>query len=419
MRPVPDAARGPGLRADVPARLRGADLVQGHGAGHRDPEVSAALRDEGRPGPAAQAAAQPALTPALVCVVLVLVFVADVARRPWSPKRGLGLVFGFLAALALRLRDALSRRAGRAARPLGTARGWIQAHVYLGVVAMLARPDPRRLPAGRTAAMGWWLLGALAPGRRSRGLLGVWLQKWIPAVARGRAAGRGALRAHPGARRAAASTEADALMADASDVLERFYRTEVRARAARRSQPSWSYLLDVRGGRERALEPFRRMAPFVDAAEKEKVEDLMHDLHREDGARRAVQPAGHPAPLAGAARAAGGLLMGLLVDPRLRLALVLMARKASWGTPALALHYPRCAGRILLVVPALALGARDRSALLGGPARRLAHAAVARARSSSEHATDRERAARSATSQRGARRTCAASAATTPPAPGA
>ena len=40
-------------------------------------------------------------------------------------------------------------------------------------------------------------------------------------------------------------------------------------------EPSWSYLLDVRAGRERALEPFRRMSSFVDPAEKEIVNDLM------------------------------------------------------------------------------------------------------------------------------------------------
>jgi hypothetical protein len=67
--------------------------------------------------------------------------------------------------------------------------------------------------------------------------------------------------------------EADALVADASDVLERFYREEVRDRIATLS-PSWAYLFDVRAGRERALEPFRRMVTFVSAEEKEKVEDL-------------------------------------------------------------------------------------------------------------------------------------------------
>ncbi|HEV8314251.1 MAG TPA: hypothetical protein VGQ23_14385, partial [Burkholderiaceae bacterium] len=67
--------------------------------------------------------------------------------------------------------------------------------------------------------------------------------------------------------------EADTLMADASDIVERFYRSDIRNRMVAVS-PSWGYVLDIRGGRERALEPFRRMSQFVDAAEKERVDDL-------------------------------------------------------------------------------------------------------------------------------------------------
>jgi hypothetical protein len=68
--------------------------------------------------------------------------------------------------------------------------------------------------------------------------------------------------------------EADGLISETSDVLDRFYRTEVRDRLAKLA-PSWGFLLDVRGGRERALEPLRRMIGFADAEEKAKVEDLV------------------------------------------------------------------------------------------------------------------------------------------------
>jgi hypothetical protein len=73
---------------------------------------------------------------------------------------------------------------------------------------------------------------------------------------------------------AALVAEADALMAGTSDVAARFYRSEARKLLATVT-PSWSYLLDVRGGRDRALEPFRRVSQFVDASEKQKLEDLM------------------------------------------------------------------------------------------------------------------------------------------------
>ena len=50
---------------------------------------------------------------------------------PFSPKRGLGLVFGIVAALVFVFEMAYPYRRSRA-KPLGTARRWLQAHIYLG-----------------------------------------------------------------------------------------------------------------------------------------------------------------------------------------------------------------------------------------------------------------------------------------------
>jgi hypothetical protein len=188
---------------------------------------------------------------------------------PWSPKRGLGLVFGILAALVFVFEMAYPYRRSRA-RPLGTARRWLQLHVYLGALAFLAVVIHAgfRLPGG---TMGWALL-LLSAWTTVTGLVGVWLQKWLPLVmAEG-------LRVEALYERIPALVdhllkEADAMVAGASDVLERFYQTEVRTRLAG-IEPSWAYLLDVRSGRERALEPFRRMSSFVDPAEKDIVNDL-------------------------------------------------------------------------------------------------------------------------------------------------
>ena len=37
---------------------------------------------------------------------------------------------------------------------------------------------------------------------------------------------------------------------------------------------SWTHLLDVRGDRARLLEPLGRLAPFLDEADRERLEDL-------------------------------------------------------------------------------------------------------------------------------------------------
>jgi hypothetical protein len=210
-----------------------------------------------------------ALTAAAAALMLATALVYD-WFQPWSPKRGLGLVFGFLAAFLFVFEMLYPARRPRA-RPLFTAQNWIQAHVYLGVLGLLAVVIHAgfRWPGG---AMGWWLL-LLSAWTTATGLLGVWLQKWIPAaLAEG-------LRVEALFERIPAlveklAAEADALMADASDVLERFYMGEARPLLGAVA-PSWSYLLDVRTGRERALAPFVRMTQFVDQAEKEKVEDLI------------------------------------------------------------------------------------------------------------------------------------------------
>jgi hypothetical protein len=205
-----------------------------------------------------------------VCVLLLVAYLAAARGWVWSPKRGGGLLFGFLALFLFVFEMLYPSRRPRA-RPLLTAKNWIQAHVYLGVVAMLAVLIHSGFywPHG---AMGWGLM-LLSLWTTLTGLLGVWLQKWIPAsLAEG-------LRVEALYERIPSlveqlGQEAETLMTDASDVLERFYRTEVKSRLTKVS-PSWSFLLDVRGSRDRALEPFRRMGRFVDAAEKEKVDDLM------------------------------------------------------------------------------------------------------------------------------------------------
>ncbi len=189
--------------------------------------------------------------------------------RPFSPKRGAGLAFGVLATLAFGLCMLYPSRRARALS-FNSARRWLQAHVYLGALGLLCvfLHTGLRLPAG---LFGWtlvWLSGWTC----LTGLLGVWLQKWIPA-AMSEGLRVEALYERIPALIDALRGEADTLVAGASETLERFYRDEARPQLAGVA-PVWAYLLDVRSGRERALEPFQRIARFVEEAEKQKVADL-------------------------------------------------------------------------------------------------------------------------------------------------
>jgi hypothetical protein len=207
---------------------------------------------------------------AATSALLVAVFVAGAAAWPWSPKRGLGLAFGFLATALFVFEMAYPFRRPKA-RPLGTAKSWAQAHVYLGTLALLAVLIHAgfRLPRG---GLGWALL-LLSLWTTASGLMGVWLQKWIPAALAEGLRVEALYERIPGLVDQLVA-EADVLMAGADEVGERFYRTEVRPSLSRPS-PSWGFLLDVRASRDRALEPFRRVAQFVDAAQKPLIDDLM------------------------------------------------------------------------------------------------------------------------------------------------
>lgn len=215
--------------------------------------------------------------------VAMLLAYAGVSRFvAWSPKRGLGLAFGFVAAALFAFEMLYAARRPRA-WPLRNARDWLQAHVYLGVLALGATLVHAGFgwPAG---GLSRWLL-LLAAWTTATGLFGVGLQKWIPAALSEGLRVEALLPRIPELVQKNVA-EADALVATASDVLERFYRTEVRA-ALVTLAPSWSYLVDVRAGRERLLERFRRIAPFVaederpalEAIESLYVEKLELDAH--------------------------------------------------------------------------------------------------------------------------------------------
>ena len=202
--------------------------------------------------------------------LMLLVYFAASWGRTWSPKRGAGLVFGIVAASIFVFEMAYPFRRPRA-RPLRTAKGWMQAHVYLGGLAFLGvlAHAGFALPHG---AMGWGLL-VLSFWVTASGLAGVFLQKWIPsALSEG-------LRVEALFERIPSLVEgllveADELMEGTSESLDAFYRRDVRDNLSR-LDPSWAYVFDVRAGRDRALEPFRRMGQYVSAEEKGKVSDLM------------------------------------------------------------------------------------------------------------------------------------------------
>jgi hypothetical protein len=104
------------------------------------------------------------------------------------------------------------------------------------------------------------------------GLVGVWLQKWIPTVLASQLSVEALYDRIPEMADRLQS-EADAVARGASDLLERFYSGEIRPSLAGVA-PSWSFLVGLAGDRERRLTPFRNVAQFVSEDDQDRLKGL-------------------------------------------------------------------------------------------------------------------------------------------------
>ncbi len=200
---------------------------------------------------------------------LLLFFLLSVSR-PWRPGRGPGLIFGIVAALLFLAAVLYPLRRRLLGFPFGSAQRWAQFHIYGGVLAFLfvLIHQGFHWPSG---TMGWLLL-ALSFWAAVSGLVGVWLQKWVPAMMASGLQVEALFERIPELIEKL-QVEAAGLVEGSSEMLVRFYHEDVKPALAG-IDSSWDYLADVRGGRERRLAPFVRMAPFLAEEERPRLEDL-------------------------------------------------------------------------------------------------------------------------------------------------
>lgn len=203
-----------------------------------------------------------------VAVALLVLHAAGLARGRFDPGRGLGLGFGIVAAAGYLFAAAYPWR-HRASR-VAPARVFTQAHVYVGALAFLAALLHAGLawPRGPVGVA----LHLLSGWTALTGVVGVALQKWIPSRLTEGLRVEVLLERIPELR-ARVVAAADLCMVGAGEVLARHYRQELRPRLER-PLPSLSYLIEVRAGRDRAIEPLRRLAGFVPPPDKLRIDDL-------------------------------------------------------------------------------------------------------------------------------------------------
>lgn len=203
--------------------------------------------------------------------VVTLAFWALVSwLSPWQPGRFWGLTFGTLAALVFVLLALYPLRRRLLSWPLGNAQRWLQFHVYGGVLACLFVFVHMgfRWPAG---TMGWWLVALVLLSTVS-GLLGVFLQKWVPTLVTGNLSVEAIYERIP-EMSARLAEEADEALEGCSEQLEQVYQAEIRPLLATPA-PSWEYLVNLRSGQDRRMAPLNDIAPFVEDDDRERLADL-------------------------------------------------------------------------------------------------------------------------------------------------
>jgi hypothetical protein len=190
--------------------------------------------------------------------------------RGWSPRDWWGMSFGIAATMIMIVAALYPLRRRLTVWPLRTAQAWLQFHVYgstLAAIFVLIHIG-FHLPVGQ---FGWWLLG-LTMWTTVSGLLGVALQKWVPIILADQLTVEAIFERIPELV-ASRYREAETLMTDAPDVMQRFYQSQVRPTLAELS-PSWSFLVDAHSGHERRLSAFHHIQAFIPDKDRERLADL-------------------------------------------------------------------------------------------------------------------------------------------------
>ncbi|HEV3140859.1 MAG TPA: hypothetical protein VGY57_10100 [Vicinamibacterales bacterium] len=190
--------------------------------------------------------------------------------RGWSSGDWWGMSFGIAATMLMIVAALYPLRRRLTVWPLRTAQAWLQFHVYGSTLAatFVLIHIGFHWPAGQ---FGWWLLG-LTLWTTASGLLGVMLQKWVPVLLADQLTVEAIFERIPELV-ASRYREAETLMKDAPDVMQRFYASQVRASLAQLT-PSWSYLVDAHSGHERRLSAFHHIEAFIPDQHRDRLADL-------------------------------------------------------------------------------------------------------------------------------------------------
>jgi hypothetical protein len=211
-----------------------------------------------------------AIRSSLIAANALALYIVLSWRTPWAAGRFWGLTFGTLAALIFLVDAMYPLRRRLMSWPLGSAQRWLQFHIYGGLLACLfvLIHIGFRWPGGQ---FGWWLF-VLTIWSTVSGMIGVWLQKYVPVLLANQLSVE-ALAARIPEMVGRLQAEADQIVKGASEMLERVYLNDVRPSLATVTA-SWGFLADIRGGRDRRLAPLRNVSQFLAEDERPRLDDL-------------------------------------------------------------------------------------------------------------------------------------------------
>ncbi len=209
---------------------------------------------------------------AFVVAVLLCVVAVIVNRRsgPLRPGTTWGWVYGTLAATMLLGAAAYLGRRRLVRRAVGSAQSWLQFHIYGGTlfILLVLMHTGFRPPAG---ILGWsmWLLSMWLV---LSGLLGIVLQRWIPALL---ASGLTTEVLYDRIPELVASIgeQAVVLTATCDQAVRDFYERSLSASMAG-PQPRLIYYLDITGGIQSRTRQFDHIRNFLSAGEVKKLNHL-------------------------------------------------------------------------------------------------------------------------------------------------
>ena len=187
-----------------------------------------------------------------------------------------GLTYGALAAILMAGTGFLGvrRRMNRMALRLGLGRAqpWLQFHIYGGTLAavLMFMHTGFKIPHG---VLTWWLW-VLTIVTTASGLLGVFLQKWIPKILSSGLAIEVLYERIPELI-VELREKANAVFQTCTVPVKEFYRKEV-ALALARPQPRFIYYLDITGGIHTRVKQFDYLRSLLPADEKEKLDQLQN-----------------------------------------------------------------------------------------------------------------------------------------------